>query len=143
MVRADFVVPPGEGPLDLPAIALGPLESRKLVGKQASELDAIDLDTRRPVRLADFRGKVVLLDFWAYWCGVCIGNMPYLMELDRKFAGRPLVILGPTDARLFSLTRTASRGRTYRALFVVRDDVHILCVRGPGEKAVKPKDIHE
>jgi plasmid stabilization system protein ParE len=34
------------------------------------------------------------------------------------------------------------KGRTYRALFVVRDDVvHILCVRGPGEKAVKPKDI--
>jgi plasmid stabilization system protein ParE len=37
-----------------------------------------------------------------------------------------------------------TRGRTYRALFVVRGDVaHLLCVRGPGERAVKPKDIQE
>jgi plasmid stabilization system protein ParE len=34
------------------------------------------------------------------------------------------------------------RGRTYRALFVIRGDiVHILCVRGPGERPVKPEDI--
>jgi plasmid stabilization system protein ParE len=34
------------------------------------------------------------------------------------------------------------RGRTYRALFIIRGDtVHIVCVRGPGEKEVKPKDI--
>jgi thiol-disulfide isomerase/thioredoxin len=95
--RREIIVPRGEGPVDLPPLALEPTEDQKLVGKPAPEIDATELDTRRPVKLADFRGKVVLLDFWGYWCGVCNGNMPYLIELDRKFAGRPLAILALHD----------------------------------------------
>jgi len=107
--RREIVVPRGQGPLDLPPLVLEPPDFQKLVGKPAPEIDAIDLDTNRPVKLADLRGKVVLLDFWGYWCGPCVGNMPKLMELDRKFAGRPLVILALHDQSVQS--RTAYEGK--------------------------------
>ena len=68
-----------------------------MVGKPAPEIAAIELDTGRPVKLADLRGNVVIVDFWGYWCGVCNGNMPYLVDLHRKFAGRPLAILALHD----------------------------------------------
>jgi thiol-disulfide isomerase/thioredoxin len=92
-----LVVPSGDGPLDLPTIELGLTVHGKMVGKPAPEIAATDLDTGRPVMLADFRGKVVILDFWGYWCGPCTGNMPQLAELQRKFAGRPLEILALHD----------------------------------------------
>jgi len=95
--RREIVVPRGEGPLDLPPLALEQPDFQQLIGKPAPEIDATDLDTGRPVKLADFRGKVVVLDFWGYWCGVCVANMPHLMELKRKFEGRPLVILALHD----------------------------------------------
>ena len=95
--RREIIVPRGEGPLVLPPLALEPREDQKLVGKPAPEIAAIELDTGRPVRLADFRGKVVVVDFWGHWCGVCNGKMPNLVELDRKFAGRPLAILAIHD----------------------------------------------
>jgi thiol-disulfide isomerase/thioredoxin len=95
--RREIIVPRGEGSLVLPPLALEPTEDQKLVGKPAPEIAAIELDTGRPVRLADFRGKVVVVDFWGYWCGVCNVKMPNLVELDRKFAGRPLAILAIHD----------------------------------------------
>jgi thiol-disulfide isomerase/thioredoxin len=95
--RREIIVPRGDGPLDLAPLALEPADFLKIVGKAASEIDATDLDTGRPVKLADFRGKVVVLDFWGYWCGPCLANMPYLTALKRKFEGRPLEILAVHD----------------------------------------------
>ncbi len=95
--QREFVVPRGDGPFDLPPLALEQPGFRKMFGKPAPEIAATDLDTGRPVKLADFRGKVVVLEFWGYWCGVCNVNMPRLLELKRKFEGRPLVILALHD----------------------------------------------
>jgi thiol-disulfide isomerase/thioredoxin len=95
--RRELVIPSGEGALNLPPLALEAPDAQKLVGKPAPEIDATDLDTGRPVRLADFRGNVVILEFWGYWCGPCLGNMPYLMALERKFEGKPLAILAVHD----------------------------------------------
>ncbi len=46
------------------------------------------------MKLADLKGKVVLLEFWGYWCGPCIGSMPLLFDLHEKFADKGLVIIG-------------------------------------------------
>ena len=50
------------------------------------------LDGRR-VSMDDLVGKVVLIDFWATWCGPCREALPHMKRLAEKFAGQPLVVL--------------------------------------------------
>ncbi len=47
----------------------------------------------REVSLEDLAGKVVLIDFWATWCGPCREALPHVREIAKQFAGEPLVVL--------------------------------------------------
>jgi thiol-disulfide isomerase/thioredoxin len=47
----------------------------------------------RKLSLDDLQGKVVLLDFWATWCGPCREALPHIRDMAKKFQGQPLVIL--------------------------------------------------
>ncbi len=46
------------------------------------------------LKIADFRGKVVLIDFWTYTCINCIRTLPFLIEWDKKYGDNGLVIIG-------------------------------------------------
>ncbi len=50
--------------------------------------------TGRPVRLAELRGKVVLLNFWATWCGPCRVETPWFVEFEKAYRGDGLEVLG-------------------------------------------------
>jgi thiol-disulfide isomerase/thioredoxin len=73
--------------LEVPAVAY---TARKPLPAADFELRTLESKT---VRLSDFRGKVVLLNFWTTWCTACVGEMPALVALQNKHSGN-LIILG-------------------------------------------------
>ncbi|MCP3904881.1 MAG: TlpA family protein disulfide reductase [Planctomycetes bacterium] len=65
----------------------------ELIGEPAPEFATKDLDGNA-IALADFKGKVVVLDFWATWCAPCVQAMPHMQKLAERFADRPVTVLG-------------------------------------------------
>jgi thiol-disulfide isomerase/thioredoxin len=61
-------------------------------GRPAPDFTLVDLDGKQH-RLSDYRGKVVLLNFWATWCPPCREEIPSMVKLNQLMAGKPFVML--------------------------------------------------
>ena len=62
-------------------------------GKAAPVFALTNLSSQT-VRLSDFKGKVVLLDFWATWCAPCRLEIPDLIQLQKQYAGKGFTVVG-------------------------------------------------
>jgi thiol-disulfide isomerase/thioredoxin len=63
------------------------------LNQTAPDLSLLDLNGKR-VKLSDYRGKTVLLDFWATWCGPCKIEEPWLVEFQRTYGQRKFSVVG-------------------------------------------------
>ena len=61
-------------------------------GQPAPDFTLYDPDGQ-PISLSQFKGKVVLMDFWASWCGPCIADLETLRNLKKKTAAQPVIFL--------------------------------------------------
>jgi thiol-disulfide isomerase/thioredoxin len=75
------------------ARAVAAPESRELVGKPAPDWTLKD-PSGVEHRLADYRGKVLVVDFWATWCHWCKLGMPDLQRLQEKYKGKGVEVIG-------------------------------------------------
>lgn len=64
------------------------------VGTAAPEWTILEWTDGKDRKLSDFRGKVVVLDFWGVWCGPCIHAIPAMKELHDRYQDRDVVFLG-------------------------------------------------
>ena len=70
-----------------------PAPGPNMKGQVAPDFTLQSLDNKT-VHLSDFRGKAVLLNFWATWCQPCKIEMPWFAELQRQYAGEGLQVVG-------------------------------------------------
>lgn len=93
-LRQTLIVPEGKLELDL-TLTVAPKKFALLMGRPAPELrDIAAWKNSPPLKLADLKGKCVLLEFWGHWCGPCIGRMPDTFALYDKYAKQGLVVIG-------------------------------------------------
>lgn len=62
------------------------------VGSRAPTFDLVG--TPKQVRLADMKGQVVYVDFWASWCAPCKQSFPWMNEMQAKYAARGFTVIG-------------------------------------------------
>jgi cytochrome c biogenesis protein CcmG/thiol:disulfide interchange protein DsbE len=81
------------GLLAVVLVSRAPTSSPTAVGNAAPDFVLADLDGN-PVRLADLRGRPVIVNFWASWCGPCVEEFPLLRAAAERHAGDGLAIVG-------------------------------------------------
>jgi len=101
-------------------------------GKPAPPLVLADL-SGQTASLAEYRGKIVLLDFWATWCVTCLEELPELKRLYSALAPRGFELLAPSvdeEGRKALLPFVAKHGVPWRVLLADRPSLRLYPVFG-------------
>jgi peroxiredoxin len=88
-------------------------------GKAAPDFQ-LDSPDGQKVSLSSFKGKTVLINFWATWCGPCVGEMPLLQEVFSEYSSKGLVLLGINSGE--SASKVSSFLQRYQYNFPVLID---------------------
>lgn len=87
--------------------------------------DFVVQDSDRKVSLHDFKGQVVVLNFWATWCAPCVEEMPSLVEMAQKVKDKGVTVVGVS---------IDVDGNAYHN-FIKQHGVDFLTVRDPDQKS--------
>jgi thiol-disulfide isomerase/thioredoxin len=91
---------------------LGGCSAEQGFGK-APDAKVKPLDGGDSVRISDFKGKVVLIDAWATWCGPCIETMPLIQETYNEFKDKGLVVMAITSETAPEVNRFLKKNPKY------------------------------
>tara|TARA_R110002049_G_scaffold260299_2_gene436120 strand:+ start:3006 stop:3506 length:501 start_codon:yes stop_codon:yes gene_type:complete len=110
--------------LALCAVAAGSLASSGLTGQPAPDF-ALKSSTGENLRLSEFRGDVVMINFWATWCGPCRQEMPLLDELYTRYERVGFNLLGVNidDDSSRAMAMIDELGVNFPVLFDARKEV--------------------
>jgi peroxiredoxin len=116
-----------------PVASAGPGKScpAKAEGKAPLDFTLKDMNGTN-VRLTDYKGKVILMNFWATWCGPCKTEIPAFNQLYDQYKDRGLVVLGvSTDDEPEALRAYAASMKMTYPVLVGRDSEEVLDAWGP------------
>jgi len=91
---------------------------RDAVGKPF-DLEFEDAVSGKTIRMADLKGKVVVIDFWATWCGPCIAEMPRMKKLHAEFKDKGVEFIGVSS----DAPEEEGKGLTRLKTFVVKHEI--------------------
>ena len=99
---------------------------REMIGKPAPAIDAAAWVNGEALDLSALKGKVLLLDFWAVWCGPCIATFPHLTELHNEFHEQGLEIIGVTRQYGYEWNADTSRAAKSKADVSMENELAML-----------------
>ena len=105
----------------LPACYSGSRPPR--IGRAAPDFTVQDAD--RSVKLSDYRGQIVVLNFWATWCPPCVEEMPSLVEMQRRMKAKGITVV--------AISVDVDQGAYNQ--FIKDHNVNLLTVRDAGQKS--------
>jgi thiol-disulfide isomerase/thioredoxin len=97
------------------AMLRGPREPGEWVGKPF-DLEFVDAISGTPISMKKLKGKVVVIDFWATWCGPCVAEMPKMKELYARYSSQGVEFIG------VSLDQPAEEGGLQKLVSFVQEN---------------------
>lgn len=120
--------------LTLGAAASGPAQAQQATGNLAPDFSLRDIDNN-PVSLSDYKGKVVLMNFWATWCTPCMAEMPHLQAMYDGLKDQGFVVLSVStdDARDASKVKPLVRAKRLTFPVVLDKDTAVVSQYNPAK----------